>query len=351
MIIYSKNSNENPAAYGKFMTPIKMIIEHESDLLKKKGGVCDWLFNVEKSNRFGETIVLQDEFNAFTKVVEGNGAESDTIKEGFSKFIEHIQFMKEFAITAEMMEDANYGIAVEAKRRAENFTRAYYKTINTLCEKAIAHGTSSAMSVFKANISLCTPDGLPLFSDSHRYGTVASDNAQSNYFWGDIFCHGTDNRTPSVEVFEEALTALNVKLRNLYDENGEPMGYTADTLILPGNRPIAEMIAKKVCGSTLSSGVNNNSINLNYGGWSVVVLPHWTTEQDQVILMSSEANKTLGGNMFFNRVPLTISNWVDHHTGNHMWTGRCRFGLGFGSYKHAVLAVDSATPIEYCTQL
>jgi len=61
--------------------------------------------------------------------------------------------------------------------------------------------------------------------------------------------------------------------------------------------------------------------------------------------MSSEANKNLCGNMLFNRVPLTITNWVDNHTGNYIWNGRCRFGVGFGTYKHILLAVDS--PEEY----
>ena len=53
MIIYSKNSNLNNAAFGKIQTPIRMVIENESDLLSKKGGIRDWLFNVEKSNKFG----------------------------------------------------------------------------------------------------------------------------------------------------------------------------------------------------------------------------------------------------------------------------------------------------------
>ena len=53
MIIYSKNSNVNNAAFGKIQLPIKMVIENESDILSKKGGIRDWLFNVEKSNKFG----------------------------------------------------------------------------------------------------------------------------------------------------------------------------------------------------------------------------------------------------------------------------------------------------------
>ena len=354
MIIYSKSSNLNPAAIGKLETPIKMIIEHESDLLTKKGGICSYLFNVEKSHRFGETIVGQNEFSVFKATDEGEGAEGDTVRETYSKFIEHIQFMKEFTITAEMMEDANYGVAADAKRRAENFARAYYKTINKICEVALCKATQSVYTYANAPLDLTVADGKPLFNSSHSYGKNGSGalGTQPNFFWGDIFSKGADGaRVASATVFEEALGELAIKLRNMKDENGEPLGYTADTIILPGNRPIAESIAKKVCGSygTLSNATNE--INIQYGNWNIVIMPGWQSDDDRVMIMSSEANKNLAGNMFFNRVPLTVSNWVDHHTGNYVWNGRCRFGVGFGSYKHILLAVDSAKEITNARQL
>ena len=94
MIVYSKSTGLNNAAIGKLETPIKMIIEHESDILTKKGGICDALFNVEKSSRFGETIVGGTDFNIFTATAEGEAAPQDTVVETYQKFIEHIQFMK-----------------------------------------------------------------------------------------------------------------------------------------------------------------------------------------------------------------------------------------------------------------
>ena len=351
MIIYSKNSGFTNAAVGKLETPIKMVIEHESDLLTKKGGICDWLFNVEKSGKFGETIVGQNEFDVFRAAAEGAAAESDTIRETYRKFIEHIQFMKEFTITAEMMEDANYGVAQDAKRRAENFTRAYYKTMHKICEYALANGTASSGSFAGASIDLTAPDNLPLFASSHVWGSTEGVNGtQSNLFWGDIFRSGED-RVASAGAFEEALSELSVKLRNMKDENGEVLGYTADTIILPGNRPLAEQLTKKVCGSEGALGNGYNDINLHFGNWNVVVMPNWQTTDDRVMIMSSEANKNLSGNMFFNRVPLTVSNWVDNHTGNYMWCGRCRFGVGFGTYKHILMAIDSASAVEGATQL
>ena len=353
MIIYSKSQGLNNAAIGRLETPIKMIIEHESDMLTKRGGVCDWLFNVEKSSRFGETIIGQNEFDVFTATEEGAGAESDTLCETYRKFIEHIQFMKEFTITQEMMEDANYGVAQDAKRRAENFTRAYYKTMNKICEYALANGTGSEGVFAKATLDLTAPDGLPLFAKDHKWGGDAGKNGtQSNFFFGDVFKSGSgSSRVASTAAFEEALGELSVKMRNFKDENGEILGYTADTIVLPGNRPIAETIVKKVCGTEGALGSAFNDINLQFGNWNVVVMPSWQCEDDRVMIMSSEANKNLAGNMFFNRVPLTVSSWVDNHTGNYIWNGRCRFGVGFGNYKHIMLAVDSESEVDGATAL
>ena len=350
MIVYSKSTGLADSAIGKLETPIKMVIEHESDMQTKKGGICDWLFNVEKSNRFGETIIGQNEFDLFKATDEGAGAENDTVIETYRKFIEHIQFMKEFTVSAEMMEDAAYGVAQDAKRRAENFTRAYYKTMHRICEYALANGTKTEGSFAKARLDLTAPDGLPLFSDSHKYGI--DGGTQANYFFGDIFATGSSiDRRPTTAVFEEALGELAVKLRNMKDENGDILGYTADTIILPGNRPLAEAVVKKVCGSEGALGNGYNDINLQFGNWNIVIMPNWQTTDDRLMVMSSEANKNLSGNMFFNRVPLTVSSWVDHHTGNYVWGGRCRFGVGFANYKHILLAVDSGVTVPGAIRL
>jgi hypothetical protein len=353
MIIYSKNSNLNNAAYGRIQTPIKMVIENESNILSKKGGIRDWLFNVEKSNKFGETIITQNDFSAFMPVTEGNGAENDTVIQTGTKFIEHIQYMKEFAVTSEMLEDCNYGLAIDAKRRAENFTRAYYKTMNNLCELALTTATFDYIEYGNSTINLCTADGQPLFSKNHKWGHTSTQNGtQSNMYYGDICSSGTgSDRKMSAEALEEGLAKLSVKLRSMKDENGEPLGYTADTIILPSNRPKFEQLIKKVCGSEYSPGNNHNSININYGRWNIIILPHWIVSDDRLMLMSSEANKNLSGNMFFNRVPLTITDWVDNHTGNYYWNGRCRFGIGFGNYKHILLAADSDETMNEYTKI
>ena len=353
MIIYSKSSGLNPASIGKLETPIKMIIEHENEICKNEPAVYNTLFNMETSNHFGETIVNESDFNLFQKVGEGEAAVLDSVEQVGSKFIEHVQYMKEFIITAEMMEDSNYGIASSAKRRAESFVRSYYKSMNLLCSKAFGNARSASLTYLGTQLDLTTSDGLPLYSASHKWGTSnGAKGTQSNFFYGDIFSKGgEEERVYDITLLEDALTKLSNQLRNMKDDNGNVLGYTPDTIVVPGNRPFTEAMIKKVCGSPNIVGSSNNDFNIHYGKWNVIVLPHWIVYEDTFIMMSSEANRDLGGNMFFNRVPLTVTNWVDHHTGNYIWNGRCRFGIGFGSYKHALLAVDAPYEVEDCTNI
>lgn len=341
-IIYAKSTGKLDPMIGKLETPLKMAIEHESDLLTKQGGVRDWLFNVEKSNKFGETIVGGNEFGDFHATEEGARAELDGMQETYSKFIEHIQFMKEFVITANMMEDANYGVAADSKRRAENFVRAYYKTQHNICTNALvaAANEEGSMMFNGAHVDLTGPKNVKrvsenLFATDHMIGVTGEK--QSNIFEANF---------SDASAFEESLAMAAVKFRGLKDENAEPLGYTADTIILPGNCAKKEMLIKKVLGTEQASG-DSAYINTQYGNWRIVILPNWQLANPdtdfKMMIMSSEANKNLAGNMFFNRVPLTVSNWVDNSSGNYHWAGRCRFGVGFGSYKHIMLLKPSTT--------
>lgn len=332
-IIYSSStiglSDGEIATIGKMRTPLRMVIEHESDALAKKGGARDWLFNVEKSRGFADTIVGHNEFPEFTVTEEGGAATKVSTRETYKKVIENVQFMQEFVITAKMMEDANFGVASEAKRRAENFTRAYYRTMNKACETALANATAASVAYASGTLDLTTGDGKALFATDHVWGAGTTTGSQSNYFK-----HA--GAFASAEAFEETLSELAIKIRNTKDEMGNPLGYTADTIVLPGNAPAVERLIKKVCGTEQASG-DASYINTQYGGWNVVVLPTWQLSAggaNEILVMSSEANKNLGGNMFYNRIPLSIRDFVDVHTFNYIWTGRCRFGVGFGTYKH-----------------
>lgn len=341
---YSASSGKNDPMFGKFEHPIKMLIENESNQCEKNKTILDLLFNVEKSSRYAETVMGESDFDTFQAKGEGQGAENDSVEKTYDKTIEHIEFAKEFTITRKMADDSKFGMGTNMKNKPRKFVRAYYKTRVKLAAQALINGTSKSMTFNKAKVDLTTGDGLPLFHSAHPYSTSKmKGKVQSNYFWGDI--------SSSAEAFEKALGVAANKLRNFKDENGETMGYTADILIVPCNRPILEMMAKKVIGSERTTGSANNDINTQYGNWTLVVLDGWECDRDEFMVMSSEANENLAANMFYNRVKLDIRNGIDDHTRNMYWNGYCRFGLGFTTWKHIALFVNSAEAVNGATAI
>lgn len=333
-IVFSKLSGKNDPLYGKFEHPIKALIQNESNALEKKKTLLDVLFNVEKSNRYAETVIGQTDFDTFQSTKEGDGAENDNIELGFKKTIEHIAFMKEFTITKEMADDAKFGIGTNMKAKPKGFVRAYYKTRTKLAAWALAHATDSEGKFNKALVDLTTGDGKPVFHSAHPFKQDKfKSKTQSNFFFKKGICADT-------AAFEKALGQLANKMRNFKDENGETLEYVPDTLILPCNRPDLEQIAKKVIGSERTTGTDYNDINTQYGNWTIVILSGWETQDDRFMLMSSEANEQLMGSMFYNRVALDIRSYIDEHTRNLIWNGYCRFGIGFTTWKHLLLAVD-----------
>lgn len=341
---YSASSGKNDPMFGKFEHPIKMLIENESNQCEKNKTILDLLYNVEKSSRYAETIMGESDFDTFQSKGEGQGAENDSVEKTYDKTIEHIEFAKEFTITRKMADDAKFGMGTNMKNKPRKFVRSYYKTRVKLAAEALINGTNKTMIFNKAKVDLTVGDGLSLFNNAHPYSTTKmKGKTQSNYFYGTI--------TSSPDVFEENLSIAANMMRNFKDENGETMGYTADILIIPCNRPRLEMMAKKIIGSERTTGSNNNDINTQYGNWTLVVLDGWETTDDRFMIMSSEANENLSANMFFNRVPLDIRNGIDDHTRNMYWNGYCRFGVGFTTWKHIALFVNSASTVSGATAI
>lgn len=336
--VYSVMSGKNDPMFGKWEHPIKALIENESNLYEKSKSILDVLFNVEKSKRYAETIMGESDFDTFMSKEEGQGAENDSVEKTYDKTIYHIEFAKEFTITRKMVDDANMGMGANMKSKPTKFVRAYYKTRIKLAAQALINATKPSMNFNRSTVDLTSGDGLPLFHNKHTYATEKMKGKhQSNYFYGDI--------TSDITKFEKTLAVLANRMRNFKDENGETLGYTADTLIIPCNRPELEMMAKKVIGTERTTGSDYNDINTQYGNWTLVVLDGWECDHDEFMVQSSEANKNLLGNMFFNRVKLDIRNGIDDHTRNMYWNGYCRFGVGFTTWKHILRAVNSAAAV------
>lgn len=312
---YSAKSDKNDPVFGKFEHPIKALIENESKVCEKRKSILDILYTVKKSN---------SEESEFKKQIGTN------------------EFTKEFTITRQMADDAKLGMDANMKNNPKKFVRAYYETRVKIAAQALIHGTENSMEFNKATVDLTTADGLELFSNKHPYSTdKLKGKTQSNYFYGDL--------TSDMTKLEEMLGVLANKVRNFKDENGEVMGYVADILIIPCNRPKLENMIKKVVSS--ERAIEGNNVDSKCGNWTIVVLNGWETDDDRFMVMSTEANNKMLGNMFYDKATLHITRNIDDHKRNYNWNGCCSLGVGFNTWKHIALAVNSTTAVAGATAL
>ena len=117
-----------------------------------------------------------------------------------------------------------------------------------------------------------------------------------------------------------------------------------DTIILPANRPEMIVLAKKIANSDQQVGSNFNDVNVNKGMWKLVVDHHWQAadETNPYIIMSSQANKDLLGNVFYDRTAMETFQNVDTLTQDLITSCRGRFSAGFGDWRHVILGGAAA---------
>lgn len=333
-IIFAKMTGKLDPLFGKFEHPLKALIMNESNQYEKNRSVIKELFNVEKSNRYAETTMGQTDFGTFKHKGEGQGVMNDSVGLTFKKTIEHVSYGSGFVVTKEMADDSTTGLCADMKNVARGMARGYHKTKDFVAAQALINGTNATMRCLNTNIDLTTGDGLALFHAAHPFADTdkMGNRTQSNLFRGDI--------SSSERQIENALGTFANIMRNFEDENGGTMGYTANVIIIPCNRSLLEQKMKRVVGTARNEGAEY--INTQDGNWTLIVLDGWRTTDDRYMIMSSEANKVLRGNMFYNRTDLTIRSWIDDNTFDYCWSCFCRFGVGFNTWKHILLAVDSA---------
>lgn len=298
MIIYSSKGKKNTLEYF-----IKQAMGKKDDSIKKTTGQTDALFCKE------------------------NGCSRknfETFPAGLKVYFENIEFEKEFTIPRKEMEKIS-GIGQNEAlqntyRRAEYAIGSYHRFCRRMLETALINATEPETPYKGFVLDLRTPDGEPLFSENHPFGDVGR---QSNLFKGNFF--GDEKRT------NESLYFLSNKIFDMKDELGRPLRYVADTIIIPVNRTD---LFRKITKAIDAQDSNH---------WKLITLPSWFSDDDRLMIMSSNANIELCGNMFWNRVPLVVTNWTDSHTSNYIWNLRGRVAVSFNTYKHILLAIDPST--------
>lgn len=281
------------------------------------------VFNVKKSKQFGEKLGSATEFGDFEIVPEGGKSVQDDIQEGYDKLIVHEQMLKGFTITANMLEDNK---VEDMKVKAEQFVKSYKRSRLAEATALLTGATATQVKWGGKNLDASCADKGALFATNHP--SIKGSGTQSNIFTDALGSNGT------------VLYKLMNVGRNFLNSSGQPMGYDFDTIMIPSDAPAEEELIQKIIGSQQAVGTNNNDINVLKGRIKLIVNPLWRTPgvaKKPFILMSSAANKELRGNMFYDRVVLTVKDWVDYTTYDLNFNGRYRAGCGFNAWQHIIM--------------
>lgn len=326
-VIFSKSSGAANDYWNEWADMIQMKMKDTDNEKNNDDELVNALFNVKKSKRFGEKIAGLSTFGNFEAVDEGAEAPADTLKETEPKLITHSEFKKLFEVTKTMKEDLQFDIVAT---KAAAYVRAYKRSRAEFASAALTSAAKTFTYGTKTGLDSTTADGLALFDMAHTglTGVATQSNVFTNAFGND-------------DAMLNRLANIGMNFKNA---TGHVMGYTFDTLIVPGNAYRLITLGKKIINSDQQVGSSFNDVNVNKGIWKLVVDHHWQVADgtEPYIIMSSQANKDLMGSMFYDRTPLEIEQDVDVRTQNLISSGRGRFSAGFGDWRHIIMGGAAA---------
>ena len=329
MAVTIKDNTKNGDQWNEWATILDAKI-YDADAQQNQYDDLVKAMTVEKkSKRWGEKSTVMGGLGDYGIKAEGQDAAEDTYAEGYSKFIAHNTFSKSVLISKEMRDDNQWD---EAEQRVVNLVQASKRTKAKFVTAALASSVGSTTTMTfggQSGLDIACADALALFNSAHPLKNAGSGVTQGNHF-SDVLGSNT-----------VVLNKVANKMRNFKDDRGEVLGFTADTIIVPGNDPEYEDFVKRVIGSDGEVGSNNNDINTQRGRWKIVVNPLWTptisSTSHPLIIMSSEALKELQGTKFFTRTPLDIENEVKVESRNMVYNGFERYSLAFTNWRHVAL--------------
>jgi phage major head subunit gpT-like protein len=333
MAVTVRDNTKNGDQWNEWATILDAKIYDADAQQNKYDDLVKGIVVEKKSKRWGEKSTVMGGLGDYGIKAEGQDAAEDTYAEGYAKFIAHNTFSKSVVISKEMRDDNMWD---EAEQKVVNLVQASKRTRAKFVTAALAASIGSTTTMTfggQSGLDIACADSLALFNSAHPLKNAGSGVTQGNHF-SDVLGSNTT-----------VLNKVANVMRNFKDDRGEVLGFTADTIIVPGNDPEYEDFVKRVIGSDGEVGTNNNDINTQRGRWKLIVNPLWTptisSTNHPLIIMSSEALKELQGTKLYSRTPLDIENEVKVESRNMVYNGFERYSLAFTNWRHVALIGSS----------
>jgi phage major head subunit gpT-like protein len=325
VIVRSTTNLANDNVWNEWSDQLAGVFHDEDANKNDDDKLLKALFNVKKSDKFAEKAGTFGTFSNFTDKTEGANADDDDFEQGYFNILQHSSFAKTVTLSRELADDANIDMI---KARARNMVKAYKRSKAQFGSDMLTGGEANTITYEGKTYSTLGGDGVSIFNAAHPYKSLTSVT-ESNVFTNPIATPEILNRYANI-------------MRNFKDDKGHPLGILADTIVIPGNAYKLEDLIKKIIGSDGEVGNDYNDINTQRGKWKLVVDHLWTpTIADQsaapAIIMSSEANKDLMGNTFWDRVDLDIASEVETKSRNLVYNGYARWSAGFYNWRQVIM--------------
>ena len=316
-MIFSQSGGLNDSVFGKSQAPIRLFLEKRGEAYENESMLKN-LFQMNKSNHFGEKYTALTAMEGFSPVGENGAYPEDMMQEGFSKLLENETWKDSFAISREMVED---GVLLDMKRKPSAFVGGFYRTRERFGACLLGNAIQgNASASFGGKSFDCTAaDGKNLFATDH--GAKVKGAAQSNCY-ADAFS-------------AEALGKMEIAMQSFRGDNGEMLDIAPDTIVIPNIYALKDAVFAAV-GSNLEPTTGNNKYNYHCGCWNIQIWPYLnefiTSGTAPWLLLDSRYNKDVGSLVWQDRTELEIRSEIAENDAN-VWKGFARFAAGFNDWR------------------
>lgn len=327
-IVFSKSSGLNDTIFGKSQEPIVFFMEQAIEAFEKEHSMISKIFNVENTKEPMVKLASRTSAGNFEPVGEGGAYPKTDVQEGYSKVLEPDTWKSEFEITQEMAEDEKVG---DVKSTVAGFTLQYNRSREMFGAQMLMGGITGSMTAVNGKTFNCqSADGANLFSASHpsKTGRIA---VRSN-FYDAAFSY--DN-----------LCLLQEKMQNTTDDNGNLLGISPDTIIIPNLAALKKAVFNAIGAEGGEPGQSTHGMNFQHGLWNVIIWPYLNAFKPSGsvpwILMDSAFNEAYMGAMWYDRIPLTVRSEIAAND-NNVFKGRYRSTAGFNSWLPFAIAYSGS---------
>lgn len=317
-MIFSKGAGINNSIFGKSQEPIKMFLEQQEEAFLKNS-MIEKIWFMDSTTNFAEKYAMETSLGNFQAVGENGAYPESSFQEGYSRVVEPETWKLKFSATQEMIEDAKFG---KIKSRAHGFILSYARTRELFSASFFNNGNATSMSFAGKTWDVTCADGLALFSAGHTSKT-GNTGTQSNLFGGAITY---DN-----------ICSLEEKMHYFTDDDGNILNLQPDTIIIP-DKAAAKKALFNAIGQDGEPGTFNNSFNIQYGRWNVIISPYlndWsgTSGGNTWYMMDSSFNQAYQALVWLDRIKLTVNSEIDPNTDANIFKGRARYAAAPNNWR------------------